>query len=108
MTAAICIRCGNFKIGALTVCTQCRLDPMTEESLVAKSLVMSDHHRTIEQLRDASAILVAGGGIPFDEAELARIKAALRELPKDALRMPLGCQVLVWLPLVAMIVLAVF
>ena len=52
MTAAICIKCGEFKLGAWTACPKCRALPRTEDER-ALALAMTDHyfdHATLEQM----------------------------------------------------------
>jgi hypothetical protein len=106
MTTAICVGCGRFKVGALTVCVSCQLDPTTDPSVVARSLLMSDHYRTAEQLKTASAALAAGEAIAYDADDLARITTELAKQPPGHLRPPLVCQVIVWSLIALMVVLA--
>lgn len=70
MTAAVCIRCGAMKIGALTVCRECRFDPATAVDK-AKSIVLSDRYLSHDDL-DGIATRIRNNepvGYPEDEVE---------------------------------------
>jgi hypothetical protein len=74
VTVAICIKCGERKIGALTRCRSCRFFP-SEPDDIGRSIILSDRHLSIEDLD-----IVAGAfeeGIAFNyPAKVVRAYAA--------------------------------
>lgn len=78
MTQAACIKCGEFKFGALVPCDHCHFQPQTPKEL-AHSLAVTDQHQTPESLKKfsdaAKAAKAAGRELqitlpPEQEAEL--------------------------------------
>ena len=53
MTAAVCLQCGARKIGALVPCLSCGYEPKEEEEQ-AKSVLLSDHYVSKEDLANVS------------------------------------------------------
>lgn len=106
MALAGCLQCGVPKIGALTPCLACGYDPSGERETVAKSILLSDHHLSAEGLQEASARTEAGKDPDLDEEMLAELAAALP--PRGSDKIPIGCRVAVWLPIVVLVALAGF
>jgi hypothetical protein len=104
MTHAVCLKCGCVKRGALTPCPECGFDPSDDQMAVAKSLVLSDHHQSLEALKKASETIKAGGKVDFNDDELDAMADHLSaaSIPK----MPVGCTIAVWTPAVIMVLLA--
>jgi hypothetical protein len=69
MTMAICTKCGEKKLGALTACRGCRFEP-TDTVDQAKSMLLSDHHLSPKELETASQSLRHGQPPIFDEASI--------------------------------------
>src|SRR5262245_35051327 len=103
MTIAVCIRCGKMKHGAITACLACRFTPKEPEEL-AKSIMLSDHVCDSAALDKASETLKRGGIVEFDPQALAQWTAGIAANP-DWLRIPLGCAILLYAPVVIMVVL---
>lgn len=100
MTIAICLKCGASKVGALTPCASCGFEPTTPDE-GARSIFLSDqaHHPNV--LPQLAALIAAGKPVPWDEAAVA----GWREELEKGMAMPLGCHVLVWLPIIMMFAL---
>ena len=105
MTIAVCIRCGNEKRGALTACEQCTFDPQKPEDQ-ARSIAFSDHYMTHDQLRNASNAIRLGEKPRFDSMLVNQIEQELRSSP-GTLRMPIGCHIAVWTPIVIVLILVI-
>lgn len=103
MTVAVCIRCGGMKTGAFTRCPGCGLVPERAEDL-AKSVLLSDQSCDRAALDDASQKLGSGGLVEFDEAAI-RSWVEASESSSHNQRMPVGCMILWYAPLVIMIFL---
>src|SRR6185436_11578960 len=69
MTAAVCVACGAFKIGAWTRCPACPHEPRTEHER-AQALLLSDRHLSASQLAAASANIKAGMPPQFEESDV--------------------------------------
>ena len=95
-------KCGANKIGALSLCGQCGAAPASQLEK-ATSLLLSDHLRSGEELSAMAERIAGGKPVAFPDAELAHALSTLREVP----RMPLGCAVAVWIPIVLLVLLAV-
>ncbi len=104
MTLAICIRCGGEKIGAFTACARCGFVPETPEDK-ARSLGLSDHNLTAEELRAVAERIEAGDPPSFDEASVRQLAEGIAQLPP--MKTPLGCLLAVWLPVAVMLILLV-
>lgn len=79
MTVAICIGCGADKIGAFTMCAECRFDPSHpfDKVAMAKSLVLSDHYQDAAGLDTASAVLRSGRSLTWPEDVIERIAGTI-------------------------------
>jgi hypothetical protein len=101
VTIAVCLKCGATKVGALTACPTCGFEPTTPDE-GARSIFLSDqaHHPNV--LPQLAALIAAGKPIPWDEAAVAGWREQLEQHGPD---MPLGCHVVVWLPIIVMFVL---
>lgn len=106
MTHAICLQCGASKIGAITVCPACGYDPSVERETVATALLLSDHYASAEALDAASRAIKAGKDPDLDQEMLAELMAALP--PRGSDKIPIGCRVAVWIPVLVMVALAGF
>jgi hypothetical protein len=75
VTVAICIGCGADKIGAFTMCLECRYDPSKpfDKIAMARSLVLSDHYQDAAGLDTASAVLRSGRALTWPDDVIARI-----------------------------------
>lgn len=71
MTVAICIACGEQKFGAWTPCRTCGFQPENPVDK-AKSLTLTEHHHTPEQLDELGRMIRAGGRPHFDCITLRR------------------------------------
>ena len=69
MTVAVCLTCGEIKVGAWTECPQCGCTPEDEESMT-KHLLATDHYLSREDLERVSTDIKAGKEIAFDPASL--------------------------------------
>ena len=105
MTLAICLECGCKKQGALTLCAECGFTPSTEAEQ-AKSMLLSDHNMTADQLAANGAMIKAGEGLRFDEDSVGEMAALIRDNP-DLLKMPVGCRIFVWAPFAILFILLV-
>jgi hypothetical protein len=70
VTLAICIKCGNKKLGALTPCHRCEFVPEDSEDQ-AKSTLLSDHNLSSEELSDASDRIGRGEPFVYDDAAVS-------------------------------------
>ncbi len=102
MTLAICIKCGEEKLGAFTPCRQCRFTPELMEDK-AKALLLSDHYQKVVELRQIGQRIKAGERLSFDEGQIAEMAEELTRMPE--VKMPLGCQIAVWIPIIFMFLL---
>ena len=104
MTLAICLQCGAEKLGALTLCSECGSVPSTADER-ARSLALSDHNLSADELRAIAAKIRAGESPSFDEASIAEVAGQISMIEDS--RMPIGCHIAVWTPIVVLIVLVV-
>jgi hypothetical protein len=102
MTLAICWKCGSQKVGALTLCAGCAAVPV-EPVDKAVSVLLSDHYQTEAELVALAEAIRRGEPPRFDEADLERVLSVVRKEPG----LPWGCTVAVWLPVVALVLLAI-
>jgi len=92
MTAAVCIHCGVMKVGAWTTCPECGYDPSGKgRDAEVKSLLLTDHYMTPQELGDASDAVRNGRPPQFNQVlfdQMMRETAGQETLvPKT----PLGC-----------------
>src|SRR4051812_18626793 len=81
VTYAICIKCGEGKLGAFSPCLRCNWAPGSS-SEQARSLLLSDHNADRATLDAAAAKLRAGESLEFDEPGIAKMAAELEEIAK--------------------------
>jgi hypothetical protein len=93
-----------MKVGAFTACPICRFAPTQPEDL-AKSVLLSDQASDPAALNSASEQLRAGGSVDFDQEAVAQWVATIQTHMPD-LRMPLGCAIVWYAPLLIMALLA--
>jgi hypothetical protein len=86
MTIAVCVGCGARKIGAWTACRACGLLPQTETD-IAYSLVLTDHHFSVEALNKISADMQSGLPRPSLPAEQ---EAVFLAQAREFLQSPMG------------------
>ena len=103
MTLAICWKCGSRKVGALTACANCGAFPVDPHDK-ATSLLLSDHYQDRAALDSIGESIARGEPPQFDETEFAQLLSVMREEP----RMPWGCVVAVWTPIVLLALLLGF
>ena len=77
MTLAICIKCGNKKLGALTPCGQCGFIPADADAQ-AKSILLSDHNLSSDKLSEASDCVRRGEPVVYDDAALRDFAKRIR------------------------------
>ncbi len=102
MALAICLMCGAKKTGALAICPGCGYEPGNDRVAQARSLLLSDHHATPDELRAASTAIRSGGVPHIDRERLSSLLGELERALPPAAR-PLGLAVVMW-ALVAMVV----
>jgi hypothetical protein len=100
MTLAVCVRCGESKVGAFTPCARCGLDPAahgTDKELQAKSLLLTDRYFPGGELEAMGRKIRAGELVAFDSAKLAELVEELRtqKLPIVSKASP-GCSIIGW------------
>jgi hypothetical protein len=63
MTMAVCVKCGSIKYGAFNHCQECGLRRETEIDL-AYSFALTDHHFSVDVLRQISSDMKRGAPRP--------------------------------------------
>lgn len=84
LTLAVCLKCGAEKFGALVRCRSCGFEP-TEEEDQAKSLLVSDHYLSGEDLANVPGRIKSGQGVKFDPASVQSLVEVGREIRQDRL-----------------------
>lgn len=100
MTLAVCVRCGNSKVGAFTPCGGCGLDPAahgTERELQARTLLLSERYLPGGELEEMGRKIRKGEPVSYDAGLLAQITEDLRtqKLPIISKSSP-GLSVALW------------
>jgi hypothetical protein len=80
MKLAVCLYCGAKKPSAVVPCVRCERRPTSPED-VAKSLLLTDRHRSHDTLLEDSARLERGEAVEFPAEELASNIAKLKNQP---------------------------
>jgi hypothetical protein len=94
MTMATCLRCGASKWGALAPCAACKFLPESSEDK-AKSVILSDHHLSVEELRAVGERIRAGQSVEFPADLVAGYKAGVDAGEADfSFRKRPGCAVM--------------
>ncbi|MBZ4419716.1 hypothetical protein [Myxococcus sp. RHSTA-1-4] len=111
MTLAVCVQCGESKVGAFTPCARCGLDPAahgTDRELQAKSLLLTDRFHPGGALEALGRKLRAGELVSFDAEQLAQLVEELKtqKLPIVS-KTPAGCSIIGWALMGLMVTLAV-
>lgn len=97
MTAAVCLKCGKMKFGAWVRCPKCGFAPATEEDQV-KSIFLSDHNLSSDDLKAISQLIADGKTVNFPEEELKQWTEELKNTAsRGELRPPKGCLIFQWL-----------
>lgn len=76
MTTATCIYCGTLKFGAFAPCHECNRIP-TERDDVVRSVALTDHYFTPEQLADFGAQIRNGQPLKIDTKLETRLSAEI-------------------------------
>ena len=82
MTIAVCLQCGARKIGALVRCRSCGYEPKEEEEQ-AKSVLLSDHYLSNEDLSTISERIKSGLGVTFAEPSVQNLVESIRVVEKE-------------------------
>jgi hypothetical protein len=90
MTAAVCLRCGAFKLGAFTPCVKCGYTPDDDESLT-KHLLVTDHFHSREELEAIAARVKAGEVIEFDPQTLRAAWVSKAQMDAESKRVRRAC-----------------
>ena len=75
MTIAVCLKCGETKMGALTRCPECNYDPMGREDS-AKHIMASDQCLSRDDIDAAALSVKSGQPLQFDQKNVADLAAA--------------------------------
>jgi hypothetical protein len=78
MTVAICISCGERKFGAFVGCKGCGFRPTSEEEL-AKSMMVTDHYFSTEQLDEIARDWNSGKPVRFDPGNVSQFVEMVRK-----------------------------
>lgn len=76
MTTATCIYCGTLKFGAFVPCQECNRIP-TKRDDVIRSLALTDHHFTHDQLADFGTQIRNGCELKIDAELETRLSAEI-------------------------------
>ena len=91
MTVAVCTGCGSIKHGAFNPCQSCGVQPETETDL-AYSLALTDHHFTLDVLREISNDMLRGAPrpslLPQQESKMREAARAYIEQFGETLGLP--------------------
>lgn len=102
MTTAVCLNCGEFKVGAFAVCPACGFLPNDEDSLT-RHLLVSDRYQTQAGLAAIAARVKAGETITFDPEALHAAWVNKAELDRGLQ----GLQSTVWIWLGVLLIVIV-
>ncbi|AEI63338.1 hypothetical protein [Corallococcus macrosporus] len=111
MSLAVCVRCGNSKVGAFTPCAGCGLDPAahgTERELQARSMFLTERYLPGGELEAMGRRIREGEPVTYDAGLLAQITEELRtqKLPIVS-KVPTGLSIVVWTVVGVLLALAV-
>ena len=90
MTVAVCLECGEFKVGAWTVCPKCGYCPDNDESCT-KHLLVTDHYQTAEQLQAISDRVKEGQPVNFPPDLLQQYWVRKADIDTSNRRFTIGC-----------------
>lgn len=79
MTQSICIFCGSRKFGAFSVCDNCATEPNDEDQF-AKSLLLTDHFYSLEELDEFGEHISAGGTCAYAPNLVEGFVKAIRDI----------------------------
>jgi len=82
MTAAICLKCGEFKFGAWTPCPKCGHLPTDDEDRV-KHLIVTDHFFSQDELKSIGQTVMDGKQPQFSPEQIEQFKVPLRTAQPD-------------------------
>lgn len=103
MTAAICLKCGARKFGALVPCRSCGYQPKEEDDQ-AKSLLLSDHYLSGDDLTNVSERIRSGQDVTFDPVSVQKLLEGLRVAEQEGM---LGGRKATWFTCGVVVVLGV-
>jgi hypothetical protein len=96
VTYAICIKCGEGKLGAFVPCIRCGFTPESSSDR-ARSMLLCDHLADRAALDAAGRKLRAGEALEFDEPGIAEMAAEMEEIAKHPPPgFHSGCAVFMW------------
>ncbi|HEY1122805.1 MAG TPA: hypothetical protein VGE67_14435 [Haloferula sp.] len=108
MTAAVCLQCGAFKLGAFTPCMKCNFMPTSPEDQ-AKAITLSDHNLDNQSLKEISKRIAAGERPKFDEESIAEMAKDFTEIAQIPIpKPPLGCLIAKWILIGGILIWAAF
>jgi len=90
MTVAICLKCGEFKLGAWTPCRACGFTPNDDESYT-KHLLVTDHYLSREELDDFSQRIKRGETVEFSADVLKQAWVKKADIDKSNRSCLIGC-----------------
>jgi hypothetical protein len=76
MTTATCIYCGTLKFGAYVPCQHCDRMPAERDDLI-RSLALTDHHFTHDQLVDFGTRIQNGDELKIDPQLASQLSAEI-------------------------------
>jgi hypothetical protein len=92
MTHAVCLKCGEGKLGAFSPCMKCGYMPRTS-SEQARAMLLCDHNLDRAALDAASARIKAGTPPKFDEAAIAEMAKEFEEYARHPPPGARGCRI---------------
>jgi hypothetical protein len=104
MTTAVCLRCGEMKLGAFTPCRKCGFEPESPDEQV-RSIMLSDQNLDAVSLKEVSEQIGVGDYPEFDEAAVEEAAKQFAEM--EPMRRPMGCLIVKWGLIGIMLALAV-
>lgn len=90
MSVAVCLNCGEFKVGAFTYCPHCKYEPHDDESLT-KHLLATDHYCDQALLESIAERVKAGVPVTFDAESMKAAWVSKKDLDASSKKARLGC-----------------
>ncbi|MFC1678953.1 hypothetical protein ACFL2T_01945 [Elusimicrobiota bacterium] len=104
MTRAVCLKCGEFKIGAWSPCRKCGFSPEDEESITRHKLA-TDHFFSPKELEAISERVKAGEEVQFPPELFEIHRAGPADMAQLDRKMKVGCLVVLTLVVFAAVLL---
>ena len=76
MTMAVCLKCGEIKLGAFTPCPACKFAPESSADK-SKAMLLTDHLMNQERLKQVSQGIKDGKELIYQPDELEKIEKVL-------------------------------